>query len=279
MARTFAAYFTKIWAQPVIVDNRPGSGGHLGAEAVAHSPPDGSTLLMATSGLAAGAALYRKLNYDPAKDLAPISMLVAAPSIFAMNPSLPPTNLKDFIALAKSQPGKINFGSTGMGSGPHLAMEIFISMTGISMVHVPYKGDSQLYPALLANDVQVAILAPQTGVAQIKSGRLRALAITGPDRFWSLPDVPGMVESGLPAFDYRGWVGIFAPGNTPKNVVAKINSDSIRVLGLPEMVSKYLPSWGSDATPGSVESFEKRYAAEIDEYKRIVQRAGIPMID
>ncbi len=279
MTRTFASYFDKRWSQPVLVVNRPGGGGQIGAEAVAKSPADGYVLLMTTSSQAAAAALYKKLNYDPVNDLAPVSMLMAAPSLFAASSAFPPRTLQEFIALAKSQPGKINFGSSGMGSGPHLAMEIFMSLTGINMVHVPFKGDAQLYPSMFSNDVQVAILAPQTGLAHIKSGRLRALAVTGPDRFWSLPDAPGMVEAGVPAFDYRPWIGLFAPGKTPRDVIAKINADSVRVLAMPEMLNKHLPSWGSNATPGSVDSFSSRYQSEVETYREVVKKGNIPLID
>jgi len=279
MARTFAGYFGQAWGQPVVVDNRPGTGGHIGAEAVANAAPDGLTLLMTSSGQATGPALYRKLNYDPVHDLAAVSMLIAAPSIFVTNPNMPAKSIKELIALAKSQPGKINYGSSGVGSGPHLSMEFFKVLTGTDMVHVPFKGDAQLYPALFSNDVQLAIIAPQTGIAHIKAGRLRAIAVTGAQRFWSLPDTPGMIESGLQGFDYRPWVGIFAPAKTPRDIINRVNAECIKVLGIQEMVEKHLRNWGVDGTPGTPEAFAERYLTEIEMYKRIVREAQIPQIE
>ena len=280
VARVFAPYYQRAWGQPVIIDNRPGAGGQIGAEAVAKSPPDGFLLLMTSAGgQAAGPALYRKLNYDPVKDLVGVAPMGGAPNIFVVNPAVAATSFRDFIALARQNPGKLNYGSTGVGSGPQLAFEMLKSAAGIDVVHVPYKGDGPLHPALIANEVQAAIISPQLALAQVKAGKLRALATTGSSRYSALPDLPTIAEQGFPGVEYAPWVGLFAPAATPREIVNRVNAETAKIMTDPEIVKTYLPQWGLDPMVMSADAFHARYLSEIETFKRVVREAKIPLID
>src|SRR5215470_5325303 len=200
VARAFGPRLTEGFGQPVIIDNRPGAGSNIGADFVAKSPPDGYTVLLTPAGLAIGPALYRKLPFDPAKDLTPVTQLMSSWLILAASEKLPATSLRELLALAKAKPGRLNYGSTGIGSPPHLAGELLRLLGGIDIVHVPYKGDAPMYAALLAGEVDVAF-GPLAGAAPlIKSGRLRLLAMTDVKRSPLLPEAPTLMESGLPDF-------------------------------------------------------------------------------
>jgi tripartite-type tricarboxylate transporter receptor subunit TctC len=278
MARVYAQKFQEAWGQPMLVENRAGAGGNIGAEVVAKSPPDGYTILLNTSGQAIAPGLYKKLNYDPLKDLVPITQLVGTSLVLVTSPQLPVNSPRELVALARAQPGKLNFGSTGIGSAPHLNGEMFKSAERLDVTHVPYKGDAQVFPALLANEVQFAFVPPQSGLAIIKSGKVKALAVTGSRRSSSLPDLPTLVESGVPGVEYNGWVGLFASAGTPREVVQKIADEAARMLHLPE-VMKYNPGWGVDPVGSTPDQFAATFRAEVDKFAKLIREAKIPQAD
>ena len=280
IARTFGPFFQKAWGQPVLVENRPGAGGHLGAEGVAKSAPDGLTLMLTSmGGQAAGPALYRKLNYDPVKDLVAVSPVGWSPNIMVVNPTLPAANFNEFLALARKGSGKLNYGSTGVGSGPNLAFEMLKSAASINLEHIPYKGDALLQLAIVANEVQAAMLTPTSIMQQIKAGKLRALATTGNTRYSGLPDLPTIVESGFPSVVYAPSVGFLAPGATPREIVNRINAETAKAAQDPEMVKTHYPRWGIDPEVLAADAFHARYLSEIEAFKKVVRDAKIPLID
>ena len=278
MARVFAQKYAEAWGQPVLVENRAGAGGNIGSEAVAKAAPDGTTWLLNTSGQAVAPALYRRLNYDPVKDLTPVATYVAAALILVTPPQLGVNSVGDLVALAKSQPGRLNFGSTGIGSGPHLAQELFKSMTGIDAIHVPYKGDAPLFPALFSNEVQFAVVPSQTALTHIRNGKLKVLAVTNAKRSSALPDVPTVAESGVPGYEFGGWTGLFTTGGTPREIVKRIDEETARLVKLPD-VAKYFVAWGVEPDYRNTEEFMARYLADIEKYTRIVRNAKIPLVD
>ena len=278
IGRTFAQKVTEIWKQQVIVDNKAGAGGNIGADAVAKATPDGYTLLINISGQAISAALYRKLPFDPVKDFTPVTQLTSTYLILVANTKVPANSVKELVALAKSRPGKLNYGSTGIGASPHLAGELLKSVAGIDVVHVPYKGDAPLTPALLADEVQFGFLPLSSVLQHIQAGKLRALGVTGAKRGASVPDVPTFIEAGLPEFEYSGWIGIFAPGGMPRDLAHKIGADFVKALNQPEVLA-LLPGWGYEPVGGTPEQFAAKYQADIGFYTRIIREAKVPLVD
>ena len=277
VARVLGQKFTELWSQPLVIENRAGAGGNIGADGVAKAAPDGYTLLLTTHGHAISPGLYRKLPFDALKDFTPISQLSSSHLILVTHPRLPPT-LKDVIALAKAQPGKLNFGSSGLGAPPHLAGELLRSLAEVDLMHVPYKGDAPLMPALLAGEVQLAFVPVTAGMPLVKSGKLRLLAMSGPKRSSLLPDVPTVMEAGVPNFEMVGWMGFFAPAGTPREIATRISTDAARVLRMPDIVEK-LPGWGYIAIGSTPEEFTVRYREDIAKYARLIKQAAIPLID
>ncbi len=277
-ARVFGQKFSEAWGQQVIVDNRPGAGGNVGSAVVAKAVPDGYTLLLNTSGQAIAPALYRKLSYDAQKELQPIVMLVRSVQVLVVNPSLEVKNVAELVAFAKAHPGRINFGSTGIGSGPHLAGELFRALAAVDIIHIPYKGDANLSPALLANEVQMSFLPSQAAVALVKSGKLRPLAVASATRSPFLPDVPSVAEAGVANYDLSTWAGLFAPAGTPRPIVQKVSDEGVRMIGSPDIL-KILQNWGVEPIGTAVDAFEVRYRADIEKYTRLVREAGIPLQD
>jgi len=279
VVRVFAGHLQTLWQIPVIVDNRPGASGNIGAAAVAKSAPDGQTLLAGVSSMAAVSALFRHLSYDPLVELQPISGMTFSPSLLVVNPDVPARNIKELVALAKARPGQLNYGSTGIGSGGQLAFEYFNSLAGIDFTHIPYQGDAPLMPALLSNQVQAAILQPPAASPLLKSGRLRALAVTTARRFALMPDIPTMTESGLQGYEYVSWTGLFAPAGTSPEVIEKIARDVAQVARLEEMTSRQFPAWNVEPYPATSEAFKAQYVGDVAKYKQIVRTAGIQQID
>ncbi len=277
-ARVFAGKYAEAWGQPVIVDNRPGAGGNVGAELVARSAPDGYTWLLHTAAQAMAPGLFKKLNYDPAKDLVPAVQLVSTGLILAVNNDLPVHSVKELVARASAQPGKLNFGSTGVGSAPHLVGEMLRSSASIDIVHVPYKGDVQLTPALIANEVQIAFLPSGAALPMIKAKKILALAFTGRTRSAGAPDLPTMAEAGYPAAEYNGWTSLFVPAGTPNEIVVRMGSEVAKFVRMPDM-QKYFAAWGVEPPNVAPDALPARYKAEIDKYVKVIRDAHIPQVD
>ena len=276
--RTFAQKFTETWGQQVVVDNRPGAGGNIGADAVAKAPGDGYTLLITTTGHAVAPGLFRKLPFDPIKDFTPITQIIATYLVLTVNNDLPARSLKELVALAKAQPGKINYGHTGLGVSPHMTAEMLRFATGIDIVSIPYKGDAGVLPALLSNEIQFAFSAPVTASEHVRAGRIRAIAVTGLTRGAGFPGVPTTTEAGFPDVTYVGWVSFFGPGGMPRDIVNKIASETARVLKLPDVVAR-LPGWGGEASGISPEEFTAKYQSDIIKYAKIIKDASVPLVD
>ena len=278
IARAIAQKFTDAWQQPVIVDNRSGAGGTIGAGIVAKSAPDGYTLLINSTSQASSASLYRKLPFDALNDFAPVTQIISTYMMMVASPKVPIATVKELIALAKAQPGTLNFGSTGMGSSPHLVGELLRLETGIDVVHVPYKGDVLLQPALISGQIQFATLPPIAVLQHVRAGRMRALAVTGKVRVSTSPDVPTMDEAGVPNFEFTGWIGLFAPAGTPSDILGRISAETIRLLDMPD-IKERVPGWGGEAAGTTPEAFAARYRADIAKYARIIKEAKVPQVD
>jgi tripartite-type tricarboxylate transporter receptor subunit TctC len=274
IGRAIAQKLTEAWGQSVVVDNKPGAGGNIGADFVAKSPPDGYTVVMgALSTHAVNPSLYPQMPYDAVKDFAPITLVAVTPNVLVVNPSLPVTTAKEFIAYAKANPGKLNFGSGSNGSAGHLAGELFNVETGARMVHVPYKGGAPATQALLAGDTMLMFDNLANAMPQVKAGKLRALAVTTAQRSKLAPDLPTMAEAGLPGFDISTWFGLLAPAGTPRDIIAKWNADVTRILSSPEMRERLLAQ-GAEPAPDTPEEFARMIDAELAKYARIVKASG-----
>jgi len=277
-ARVYAPKYAEAWGQPVVVENRPGAGGNVGAELVAKSAPDGYIWLLNTAGQAIAPALFRKLNYDAARDLVPAAQIASTCLILAVSADAHVSSVKELVARAAAQAGKFNFGSTGVGSAPHLVGEMFKSSGAIDIVHVPYKGDVQLLPALLSNEVQIAFLPSGSALPMMKANKLRALASTGRLRSVSAPDLPTMAEAGMPGVEYNGWSALFVASGTPGEIVARIGAEMTRFVRSPDM-GKYFAAWGVEQPSIAPEALAASYKAEIEKYARVVREAHIPLVD
>ena len=274
LARLLAPRMSDDLGQPVIVENRPGAGGRIAPEAVAKAAPDGYTILISSNFLAVMPALYKKASFDPTRELAPLSQLISTELILVATPSLPASNLKEFIALAKREPGKLNHASTGVASQLHLTMEVIKSLAGIDVVQIPYKGDGPALAALLSGEVSVAVLPISTVSTQVKNGKLRAIAVTGATRSAALPEVPTIIESGLPGVEMSGWMSFFAPAGTPRPILTKVQQAAAKALAAPE-VRERLPALGQIPVGSTPEDFEAKYKADVATFQRIVTDAKI----
>ena len=263
------------WGHTVIVDNRVGASGNIGAEYVAKlSAADGYTLLMAGAPHAIGVSLFRSLRYDLVKDLVPIGAVATFPSVIVAHPSLPVKTVKDLIALARARPGELNFGSPNIGSPNHLAMELFKTMARVNMVHIPYKGGSgQMVGDLMAGQVQLASMGFPPAIPQIKAGRLRAIAVTGAKRSPLLPEVPTVSEAGLSGFVVSSWYGLFGPAGLSKDIITKVNGDTVALLALAD-VKERLAGLGAEPAPMSPEEFGRYVRAEIAKWAKVVKDSG-----
>ena len=274
LARAAAQKLSETWGQQAIVDNRPGAGGNIGSELVAKSPPDGYTLLMGTVGThAINPSLYPKMPYDHVKDFVPVILVAGVPNVLVVNPSLPVNSVQELIAYAKANPGKLNFASSGSGTSIHLSGELFKTMTGVQMTHIPYKGSAPALTDLIGGQVQLMFDNLPSSLAFIKAGKLRALAVTSATRSAALPDVPTIAESGVPGFEASSWFGLLAPAGTPRDIVTKINADTQKWLASPDAKDK-LAAQGALAAGGSPEDFAKHIQAESAKWARVVKESG-----
>ncbi|MFO1412985.1 MAG: tripartite tricarboxylate transporter substrate binding protein [Burkholderiales bacterium] len=272
--RLIAQKLTEMWGQPVVVENKPGAGGNIGADFVAKSPPDGYTILMgALSTHAVNPSLYKTMPYDAAKDFAPITLIAITPNVLVVNANSPVNNVKEFIAYTKANPGKLSFGSGSNGSAGHLAGELYKVETGTDAVHIPFKGGAPATQALLAGDTQFMFDNLANAMAQVKAGKLKALAVTTGQRSKLVPDLPTMAEAGLPGFDISTWYGFFAPAGTPPAIVAKWNADVTKILNSPEVREKIMAD-GAEPAPDTPAEFAAFIQKELAKYARIVKASG-----
>ena len=276
LARTLAQKMTESWGQQVLVDNRPGAAGTIGAAVVAKSPPDGYTLLMAAlASQAVAPSLFRSLPYDAERDFAPISNVAELALVVVVNPSLPVKNVKELIALAKARPGQLNYGSGGNGSSQHLATELFSMKAGIKMVHIPYKGSPLVLGDLISGQLALSIDNPTTVLPQVRAGKLRALAVTSARRWPAVPELPTIADAaGLPGFEVLGWFGVVAPSGTPNDVITRLNGEIVRILKLPD-VKQRLSDQGAEAAPSTPEQFGALIRADTARYAQVVKATGM----
>jgi tripartite-type tricarboxylate transporter receptor subunit TctC len=256
------------------VDNRPGATGLIGAEVVARANPDGYTLLQAATSHATNPAMHAKLPFDSVRDFAPISLLSQQPNIWLVHPSLPVKNIKELIAYAKARPGQLNFASSGSGGSQHLAGELLKSMTGVDMVHIPYKGSPPALIDLLAGRVSVMTSTMPPALPHVKTGKVRVLAVTSSKRSAALPEVPTVAESGVPGYEAIAWQALLAPARTPPPVIARVNTEFVRVLKQPDIIAK-LTDQGYDVVASSPEWLGGYVKSEIAKWTKVIKAAGI----
>ena len=274
IARSIAQKLAERIAQQVVVDNRPGAGGNIGTDIVAKSAPDGYTLLMGSAGpLAINASLFGKMPFDPIKDLAPVTLAASTPNVLVVHPSLRAATVKELIALAKARPGEINFASSGHGTPAHLAGELFNSMVGVKMVHVPYKGAAPALADLLGGQVQLMFSTMPPALPHVKDGKLRALAVTSAKRSPAAPDLPTLDEIALPGFEANTWHGVVVPAGTPATIVARLNREIVAILHLPDVVERF-SSQGAEALGSTPEEFAAYIRSETLKWAKVVRDSG-----
>jgi tripartite-type tricarboxylate transporter receptor subunit TctC len=259
--------------QQFIVDNRAGAAGSIGADVVAKAPSDGYTLMVHSTSHVGNAHLYKKLPYDTLKDFTGVALLAAQPGALTVHPSLPSKTVKEFIALAKSRPGTINYSSSGNGSAPHLSMALLVAMTGINLVHVPYKGGAPQVTALVSGETQASLATVSTVLVHVQSGRLRALGVSSAKRSGTMPDVPTIAEAGVPGYEMSPWIGVFVPASTPKDIITRLNGEINKALKAPD-VSQLLASQALDALGGTPEEFDGRIKADYEKYAKLIKLTG-----
>jgi tripartite-type tricarboxylate transporter receptor subunit TctC len=272
--RLIADQVSRELGQPVVIDNRPGAGGVLGSEAAAKSPPDGYTMIVGNAGShGINAAIYRKLNYDVVKDFSPVGLICTTPNVMVVGPGIQARTVAEFVALAKASGGKLNYASGGVGSSAHLSAELFKSLTGVEMTHIPYKGSSPAVAGVLSGEVATMIGNLPPWSAQIKAGRVRALAVTTAKRHPSMPDVPALAEI-YPQFETVAWFGVLAPAGTPPAIIERVNAAINKALAQPEVKAR-LDTMGCDPAPGTPESFAARVQSDVTRWKKLAAEKQI----
>lgn len=277
-ARLLAPRLSDGWKQPVIVENRAGAGGFIGMGSVAKGEPDGHTILLTPISLAIGPALYRKLQFDAEKDLAPVTQVVGTTLILLSNAKVPVTNLRELVALAKQKPGALNYGSVGVADPLQLTMELLKLQAGIDIVPIVYKGQAQVATALLAGEVEMAVQSLSISLGHMKEGRLRGLGVTSPKRSAAAPEVPTIAEGGFPGFELTSWQGMFVPAGTPRDVIANIQREVARVIQQPDIRERILAT-GQEPVGSSTEEFAARFKSDLAKFVMIVKEAKIPYQD
>jgi tripartite-type tricarboxylate transporter receptor subunit TctC len=278
LAQNVGNKMQELMKQPVVIENKPGAGGNIGADQVAKATPDGYTLLMHTSAMASNATLYNKLPFDPLKDFVPISMVISTQFVIAGSPKTPATNLKELIALAKAKPGTLNFGSSGPGSSLHLFAEMLNSIADIKTVHIPYRGDSGMVTALIAGDIQFAFLPQANGIAGVQGKLIPGLGVTGTTRMTALPDVPTAKEQGVNGLELGSWVGLFAPPGTPPDIVESLHKYVAQAIADPK-VKEWLVSTGQSPVGNSPAEFSAQFKADIARFAKVIDEAHIKKLD
>ena len=277
IARIAANQLTERLKQPFIVENRAGASGAIGAQAVAQSAPDGYTLVMGTaSSHGINSALQKNLSYDAVKDFAPVTVVANTPNIIIANPNVPVKNLSELIALAKAQPGKINFGSTSSGGSPHMSAELLKMMAGIDMTHVPYKGAAPMLTDLIGGQIQIGFDNLPSSMGFVRSGKVRALAVTTAKRWPGAPDIPTVAESGVPGYEVSGWFGLLAPAGTPKEVLHKLQSAISDAVHSPE-VAKQLRDLGAEPVANTPEVFAQEIKDDVESWRKVFKATGVKL--
>jgi tripartite-type tricarboxylate transporter receptor subunit TctC len=278
LAQIVTNKMSEVLKQPIVIDNRPGAGGNLGADIVAKSPPDGYTILLHTSAMSSAPALYSKLPFDPVKDFVPVSMVISTQFVIAGSPKTPAADLRELAALAKAQPGTLNFASSGPGSSLHIFAEMFNSATGIKMVHIPYRGDAPMVTALIGGDVQLAFLPQSNGIANVQSNLIRGLGVTGTRRMEALPNVATAAEQGIKGLEVGSWNAMFVPAGTPPDIVSTIQQALAKALADPK-VREVLVQTGQEPVGDTPEQFAATFKADIARFAKVVADAKIPKLD
>ena len=275
LARSVGQKLAEAWGQPVVVDNKPGANGNVGAEIVAKAPPDGYTLLLADIGsLAISPSVFPTLTFDPAKDFAPVTMVAYSPHILVVHPSVPVASVKELIAMAKSKPGKLNFAISGVGGAPHLAGVDFALRTGIDWVYIPYKGGAQAIADVAGGQADVTLNGMLATYPLVKGDKLKLLAVSSAARMSAIPDVPTIAESGVPGFESGSWQGVIAPAATPADIVAKLNAEIVRIVGTPDM-RENLGKQGAEVRTTSPGEFATFIRAEKARWAKVVKDANV----
>ena len=273
-ARTIAQPLSEALGQQVVVDNRPGAAGNIATDIASKSLPDGYTVLMGTiAALAINPSLYKSLPFDPVRDFEPVTLAVSSTNVLAVHPSVPVKNVRELIALAKAQPDKLSYGSSGVGGAGHLAGVLFDSLAGTKMVHIPYKGGAPAMIALIGGEVQLVFATAETAVPQIKSGKIRALGVTMAKRTALLPDLPTIAEGGLPGYEANNWYGILLPAKTPRAIVERLSRETVKVLNTPA-IKEQLFRQGLDASPSTPQEFSAYIKSEMAKWSKVVKASG-----
>ncbi|MGZ5095717.1 MAG: Bug family tripartite tricarboxylate transporter substrate binding protein [Burkholderiales bacterium] len=277
LARVIGQKMNEAWGQPVIIENRPGANGNIGTEYAAKAAPDGHTFLMTTAGPhGINPSLYRKLGYDAVKDFTAVSLVALVPNILVVSNALPVKNVKELIAYAKANPGKLSYGSPGAGSTAHLSMELFKSMTGTNLVHVPYKGSAGVLTDVMGGQIAATMDNMPAYLPQVKAGKIRALAVTPNKRSPAAPDIPTVAEAGVPGYNSSAWFGLVAPAATPKDVVTKLSVETARILQLPDVKSR-LSELGAEPIGSTPEQFSSHIKAEIAKWAKVIKEANVEL--
>ena len=274
LSRLLAPKLNDLWGQPIVIDNVLGAGGNIGTDRVAKAPADGYTLLFNTIGpIGVNISMYKDLPYDPQKDLAPITLVAKVPNVLAVHPSVPVRNVKELITYARANPGKLRYGSPGSGTSNHLSAELLKTMTGINMLHIPYKSSAQMTTDLLGGQVELIFHNAPVLLPHVKSGAIRGLGVTSANRQPSAPDLPTISEAGVPGFEVTAWFGFMAPAQTPQAVISKVHADVVKVLAMPDVRERMLPQ-AAEPIGNTPQEYGAFIAGEIAKWAKVVKESG-----